>query len=187
MKKLFLVIFLFVFTGCSTVSHHERQSANGGQISAHFLSVDYVKIKNRANFQCQQYNPNAYATNIIERYKGGLLKLGGEGGEYSLFSYKCNIPSQRNMADEYDRYITQCQYIGFKKNTEKMGECVLKLHSTEKKLAQLTPQQKKSNSSDVLTNMLLLNESLKLLNPPKPKTVTCQARPFGTFMNVYCN
>ena len=64
---------------------------------------------------------------------------------------------------------------------------VLKMYNTEIKLAQLNAQQRTADSSDVLTNMFLLNESLKLLNPPQPRTTTCQARPFGVYMNIYCN
>ena len=188
MKKILIIIGISVLLySCATLPSREYQSANGGQISAHFTSVNYGKIQTRANFQCKQYNSNSVATNIFEKYKGGLLKLGGEGGEYSLFKYNCKTPSQREMSAEYDRYIAQCQYIGFKKNTEKMGECVLKIHKTESQLATFNAQQRTSNSSDVLANMFLLNESLKLLNPPKPKSITCQARPFGIYMNVYCN
>jgi len=97
------------------------------------------------------------------------------------------LAKERELENEYGRYIQQCEYIGFKKNTDKMGECVLKMYNTEIKLAQLNAQQRTADSSDVLTNMFLLNESLKLLNPPQPRTTTCQARPFGVYMNIYCN
>lgn len=97
------------------------------------------------------------------------------------------IAKQRQLENEYGRYIKQCEYIGFKRNTDKMGDCVLQMYSTEIKLAQLNAQQRTADSSDVLTNMFLLNESLKLLNPPQPRTTTCQARPFGVYMNIYCN
>jgi len=95
--------------------------------------------------------------------------------------------AQQKMQIEYDRYIQQCEYIGFQKNTDKIGECVLQMYNTEIKLAQLNMQQRSADSSDVLTNMFLLNESLKLLNPPRPQTKTCQAIPTGNIMNIYCN
>ena len=97
------------------------------------------------------------------------------------------LAKERELENEYGRYIQQCEYIGFKKNTDKMGECVLQMYNTEIKLAQLNTQQRRADSTDVLTNMFLLNESLKLLNPPQQRTTTCQARPFGSFMNIYCN
>ena len=97
------------------------------------------------------------------------------------------VTQQRELENEYGRYIKQCEYIGFKKNTDKMGECVLKLHSTEIQLAQLNIQKRTADSADVATNMFLLNESLKLLNPPQPKGFNCRASTVGVFMNVNCN
>ena len=68
-----------------------------------------------------------------------------------------------------------------------MGECVLQMYNTEIKIAQINAQQRKSSSSDVLTDMLLLNESLKLINPPQKRGFNCRAEPFGVFTNIYCN
>lgn len=93
---------------------------------------------------------------------------------------------QRKLENEYGRYISQCEYIGFKKNTDKMGECVLKLYQTEASIAALNSQKKAADSADTLTNLVILNESLKLMNPPR-QNFNCQARPFGIYTNVYCN
>ena len=68
-----------------------------------------------------------------------------------------------------------------------MGECVLQMYNTEIKIPQINAQQRKSSSSDVLTDMLLLNESLKLINPPQKRGFNCRAEPFGVFTNIYCN
>jgi len=97
---------------------------------------------------------------------------------------------QRRLETEYERLITQCEFIGFKRNTDKMGDCVLKLYSTEIQIAKLNAQERSANSSDVLNRILILNESLKLLRPPQYQSnnpVSCQARPFGRFLNIYCN
>lgn len=95
MKKILGIVLIGLFlSGCATLPSMEHQSTNGGQITAHFSSLNYTEIKNRANFQCQQYNSKAIATNIVERYKGGLMKF-GEGGEYSIFNYKCEIPKEK--------------------------------------------------------------------------------------------
>jgi len=96
------------------------------------------------------------------------------------------ISEQRKLENEYGRYITQCEYIGFKKNTDKMGECVLKLYQTEASIAASNSQKRAADSADTLTNLVILNESLKLMNPPR-KNFNCQARPFGIYTNVYCN
>tara|TARA_Y100000031_G_scaffold51211_1_gene58806 strand:+ start:124 stop:1134 length:1011 start_codon:yes stop_codon:yes gene_type:complete len=94
MKKLLGIVVLgLLLSGCATLPSMEHQSTSGGQITAHFSSLNYTEIKNRANFQCQQHNSKAIATNIVERYKGGLMKF-GEGGEYSIFVYRCKIPEK---------------------------------------------------------------------------------------------
>ena len=67
-----------------------------------------------------------------------------------------------------------------------MGECVLKIYQTEASIAVLNSQKRASDSADTLTNLVILNESLKLLNPPR-QNFNCQARPFGIYTNVYCN
>lgn len=97
---------------------------------------------------------------------------------------------QRRLETEYERLITQCEFIGFKRNTDKMGDCVLKLYGTEIQIANLNAQERSASSSDILNRMLILNESLKLLRPPQYQSnnpVSCQARPFGRFFNIYCN
>jgi len=100
---------------------------------------------------------------------------------------------KRNFEKEYERYLKQCEFLGFKRNTEKMGECALKIKDTEIILAQSNAQisssqaqQRTAESADTLNRVILLNESLKLLNPPR-KNFNCQARPFGIYTNVYCN
>ena len=85
----------------------------------------------------------------------------------------------------YLKYIEQCKFIGFKQNTEKMGECVLRFYEADVKITLLGKEGKDVNSGDVLTNLLILDQSLKLLNPPK-KNFKCQARPFGTITNINC-
>ena len=156
----------------------ENEYTNGLEIRNHSLlsKTSYSQITSMANSYCTS-----------KGYFKSKMTYSGKAGEFKTYNFKCENPDKRTLENEYDRYISQCEYIGFKKDTEKMGECVLKLHKTESQLATFDTQQKTSNSSDVLANMFLLNESLKLLNPPQPKSITCQARPFGIYMNVYCN
>jgi hypothetical protein len=107
----------------------------------------------------------------------------------------------RNTENEYERYLKQCEQIGFKRNTEKIGECALKIKDIEAKIqisnsqtiaSQSSQQQNtqitqnQNSSADTLANIVILNESLKLMNPPK-RNFNCQARPFGIYTNVYCN
>jgi len=113
---------------------------------------------------------------------------------------KTTIPA-RNPENEYERYLKQCEQIGFKRNTEKIGECALKIKDIEAKIqisnsqtiaSQSSQQQNtqttqnQNSSADTLANLVILNESIKLLNPPK-RNFNCQARPFGIYTNIYCN
>ena len=113
---------------------------------------------------------------------------------------KTTIPV-RNPENEYERYLKQCEQIGFKRNTEKIGECALKIKDIEAKIqisnsqtiaSQSSQQQntqttqRQDSSADTLANLVILNESIKLMNPPK-RNFNCQARPFGIYTNVYCN
>jgi hypothetical protein len=86
---------------------------------------------------------------------------------------------------EMNRYITQCEYIGFKKNTEKMGECVLKISQTER---QIINSQVNNSGRDSSTNLILLQESLKLLQPPTSprRNVRCTYNTVGGILGVNC-
>jgi hypothetical protein len=88
----------------------------------------------------------------------------------------------RKQEDSYERYLKQCEQIGFKRNTEKIGECALKIKDIEAKIqisnsqtiaSQSSQQQNtqtaqsQNSSADTLANLVILNESIKLMNPPK--------------------
>ena len=86
---------------------------------------------------------------------------------------------------ELDKYIGQCEYIGFKRNTEKMGECVLKISQTEEKMVDI---QVSNSGGDSLGNLILLQESLKLLQPPsnQKRNVQCTYNTVGGILGVNC-
>ena len=88
---------------------------------------------------------------------------------------------------EMNRYITQCEYIGFKRNTEKMGECVLKISQTEQKMVDIQVNNS-GGSGDSVANLILLQESLKLLNPPTQpnRNVRCTFNNVGGIGAVNC-
>ena len=84
---------------------------------------------------------------------------------------------------ELDKYIGQCEYIGFKRNTEKMGECVLKISQTETKIV-----NNPGGSDNTLANLIILQESLKVLNPPvQPnRNIKCIFNKVGGIGGVNC-
>lgn len=99
--------------------------------------------------------------------------------------YNSRKNQKTTTVDELDKYIAQCEYIGFKKNTEKMGDCVLKISQTEKQIVNI---QSNSSEGDTLANLLILQESLKLLQPPAaPKrNVQCTYNTVGGILGVNC-
>ena len=96
------------------------------------------------------------------------------------------MKAQRQMEQEYERYLKQCEYLGFKRNTEKIGECVLRIYQTEAQIALMSAQQRQADSGDLLNSLMILDKSLQMLNPPR-RGFRCQTRPFGIYTNVYCN
>ena len=96
------------------------------------------------------------------------------------------MKAQRQMEQEYERYLKQCEYLGFKRNTEKIGECVLRIYQTEAQIALMSAQQRQADSADLLNSLMILDKSLQMLNPPR-RGFRCQTRPFGIYTNVYCN
>ncbi len=93
---------------------------------------------------------------------------------------------QKKLDNEFGRFIDQCEYIGFKRNTEKMGECVLKISQTEKKMVDI---QVSNSGGDSVANLILLQESLKLLNPQQVaprRNVQCTFNNVGGIGRVDC-
>jgi len=84
---------------------------------------------------------------------------------------------------KFENYISQCEQIGFKRNTEKMGDCVLKISQTEKQII-----SNKGASDNSLVNLLILQESLKLLNPPTQpnRNIRCNYNTVGGIGTVNC-
>ena len=97
------------------------------------------------------------------------------------------LNEKKKVESNYERYISQCEYIGFKRNTEKMGECVLKISETEKKIVQ--DQASISGGGSSVGNLILLQESLKLLNPPSVapnRKLNCVYNTVGGILGVNC-
>jgi len=84
------------------------------------------------------------------------------------------------------RYKDECSIIGFKPDTDKFAQCVFELKKTEMQIALAKQENTNYKDDDTLENLLILNESMKLLNPPR-NNFSCQARPFGIYTNIYCN
>ena len=93
MKKLLGIIVVgLLLVGCATSSFLEYRYSTGGQISSHSLTgwTDEEMIM-KANQECMKFNNKARAKNVIKRYEGGIGKILGEGGEYDIWIYDCEI------------------------------------------------------------------------------------------------
>ena len=96
------------------------------------------------------------------------------------------VPSPSYFEESVNRYKKECVFIGFNPETEKFTECVFELKKTEMQISLAKHENKDIKKDYTLENLLILNESMKLLNPPR-NNFSCQARPFGIYTNIYCN
>ena len=200
MKKLLGILVLgLVISSCASdwyggnkYSAQAGQSKAGGQIAYSNISLEDAKA-------------NALAACERNRIKWKFLGKGkpcivigawinpnhpDTQNEIALLKQKESIQNeiiaQRQMEQEYERYLKQCEYLGFKRNTEKIGECVLRIYQTEAQIALMSAQQRQADSADLLNSLMILDKSLKMLNPPRTG-FRCQTRPFGIYTNIYCN
>ena len=207
MKNIIILLSLLFLTSCASDFYNGNKYLAQAGVSEKsgvqfgWSNISLKDAENNAMAACEVFKNRKLGFGLDKnktcRIRGSFINPNHPGTQNEIAAIKQKkaeevaeqkkLAKERELENEYGRYIQQCEYIGFKKNTDKMGECVLKMYNTEIKLAQLNAQQRTADSSDVLTNMFLLNESLKLLNPPQPRTTTCQARPFGVYMNIYCN
>ena len=205
MRTLIIILTSLILVGCSNFYNGKRYLAQAGITDSAgqfgWSDISLEDAKTNAMNECEKYRKSAnfglgvFSTNscriigqsINPNHPDNQSELKKIAEQKQKEAQQAKIKSeQRKLENEYGRYITQCEYIGFKKNTDKMGECVLKIYQTEASIAVLNSQKRASDSADTLTNLVILNESLKLLNPPR-QNFNCQARPFGIYTNVYCN
>jgi len=94
---------------------------------------------------------------------------------------------RHNLARE--NYINQCEYIGFKRNTEKMGECVLRISQSEQKIVANLNSNSSGGNDNTLANLFILQESLKVLNTPTQqpnRNIRCNFNKVGGIGSVNC-
>jgi hypothetical protein len=162
-KAIGIIVFGLLLSGCATLNYKESQSSYGGTVTNHFSwGVSQAELQRRATIQCQTYKPNSTAV-MNRRYKGGLLKIGGEGGEYDIWDYKClsqaTIQAERQeenkvqLASMVYRAKDTCKTLGFTEGTEKFSDCSLKLYSQSVELAAANNQQVviQGSGSNVMT------------------------------------
>ena len=192
-RKNYLILLLLLFlSGCSTIleDYNEFQNKYKSQGYIYFaLSCPASNYKGEHNAYCgaggsksSRLDANAEALSIcsVKSSKCVVVK------ENNNWVYSGERYETQKKENEMERFIKQCEQIGFKRNTEKLGECVLRISETEKKIVQ---NQISNSGGSTVGNLILLQESLKLLNPPSVapnRKLNCVYNNVGGISGVNC-
>jgi len=198
-KIKYLTIFSFLFlVGCfapyERVDKYERYKANilSFMNKENQKNVRFARACEYRAIGYQYYENCTFASAILNQEQANVEAL--ESCKKRGFRNQCVLYNNENWETLYqkqivekkiDSYIQQCEYIGFKRNTEKMSDCVLKISQTEK---QIVNTQSNNSSGDTLANLIILQESLKLLQPPTNprRNVQCTYNTVGGILGVNC-
>ena len=192
MKKLYYFILLFFLISCqkgtSNFSNNDRYFARAKPLT----SINTFIASSNSTMEAAQYD----ARELCEKESGSPCRIVNTWKSQKVIeeerikieqeNQKIRVEQKKKEVKEnLERFISQCEYIGFKRNTEKMGECVLKISQTEK---QIVNTQSNNSSGDTLANLIILQESLKLLNPPASprRNVQCTYNTVGSILGVNC-
>ena len=177
MRFLYLIIISILLSSCGSGysvfnAFIDEEYSDGGVIWNHQISsTGYSGIETLAHQSCTS-----------KGYKKAVLGSMDKQGEFSTYRFKC-MSTQDEIAyvrNAMDQYIERCEYLGFKRDTEKMGDCALKFYQTEKEISLLSAQERQANSQNLLNKLLILDKSLQLLSPPR---VQMQNRRLNCFYN----
>jgi hypothetical protein len=142
---LYLMTLLFSCTAIAAVDDY--YNGKGGLLYSHFLVGGYDSVVKKANQHCASIGKGQPT---INRKSNGCLLFCGS--EYHEYEFVCAEVSSTKI-DEFQRPLSiqepaeslkpatieevakmtindakkQCDELGFKRNTEKYGECVLEL------------------------------------------------------------
>jgi hypothetical protein len=189
MSKIILIVLSFFLVGCGSSSVLQKYDNYRGSYYKGYtaLACSFSDPEGLNKQECgkghsfSQLAANERALSNCKYIDCVVVK---ERDRWVFTKEQHQIQTQiKNM----DSYIKQCEYIGFKRNTEKIGECVLKISQTEKKIVDVQVNNKNS-SSDTLANLIILQESLKLLQPPANprRNVQCTYNTVGGILGVNC-
>jgi len=191
------------------------------------LATDHCKSQNKYWFQLTQ---KMFGDKIYKHYKNELKNMKGYIGEYICSAQK--LSKAQSITGEYRLILStnygefalnnsntnneditfniaekkkQCEAIGFKPETEKFADCVLRLveldvkQQTQNQIAQaqnsgneaLVKQLKRQNN--LQSSQALIDLGQQLMNPKRynsniymPQTTRCTMQGFGTFATMRC-
>jgi hypothetical protein len=197
-KNYLILLLLLILGGCSTQSIYqtapkttlesfERYKVKYGPNWKYSLACANGDVEGKCMMAAYhtQKEANARAIDGCSQNAPDCIVVKENNKWVYVFSKeKYQIQAKQNKMDSY---IKQCEYIGFKRNTEKLGECVLKISQTEKQLVDIQVSNS-GGGGDNVANLILLQESLKLLNPPRAtnNNVRCTFNNVGGIGAVNC-
>jgi hypothetical protein len=188
-RKNYLILLLFLFfSGCASgpQQYNEWKSKPRGASYYYSLACSASDPSGERKTACgmggqieTQEGANENALKMCRESYPDCITV----KENDNWVYNQRQNQRTTTVGELDKYIGQCEYIGFKRNTEKMGECVLKISQTETKIVNNT-----GGSDNTLANLIILQESLKVLNPPvQPnRNIKCIFNKVGGIGGVNC-
>ena len=202
-KIKYLIIFSFVFLGgCfapyERFDEYERYKANILSLmnKENQKNVRFARACEYRAIGFQYYQNCTFAFAILNQEQANVEAL--ESCKKGGFRNQCVLYNNENWETLYqkqivekkiDSYIQQCEYIGFKRNTEKMSDCVLKISQTEQKIVANLNSNSSGGNDNTLANLFILQESLKVLNTPTQqpnRNIRCNFNKVGGIGSVNC-
>lgn len=184
--KHILVSFCALFLiGCAT-THNERYSnRNQVFIEQHFSNTSKQEADRYATNYCARFGSSP----VFKEFAKGCLLVCGT--EYNRYIYDC-VSNQKIAENQQQQQIKQaeldsdtCSKWGFKKGTDKFGECMLRLYEVRNSVAiaaqnnaeirNMTEQQRRSAEAQEAFNLLdLSNRTLQNAQPQRqqPNQIT---------------
>ncbi len=186
-KIIILAIASFVLAGCGTTHNEKYSNRNQVLIEQHFTNTS----KNEADRYATNYCGKFGSTPVLRDFnKGCMFVCGGENNRY-LYDCVSNQQIARNnqaeLQKQADADSQNCSNWGFKRGTDKFGECMLRLHEVRTSVAiaaknnaeirNMTEQQRRAAESQEAYNLLdLSNRALQGTQPQRQQPT--QITPF---------
>ena len=206
-KAILIIIFGLLLSGNAYANKYQFLestkkviNASGGHVKK-WGNPSIKKIRRIADGQCKAFNSGSKAINLEQIHRGGF----GKFPESSYWHYACEgqVQSQASTNNQSINFTIkdkkeQCAAIGFKPNTEKFADCVLRLVELDVKQQttniisssqnsgnqQLAKQLERQNNMQQTQFLFKLGQQLLTPQAPAsmPTTNTCTISPLGTNM-----
>jgi hypothetical protein len=185
MKLLLAILSLLLLAGCAT--RYDEKISNRDQVvvEQHFTNTSRIEADRFAQNYCAKYG----STSVLKDFsKGCGFRCGTEFNRY-LYHCVSNQQIARNNQAELHRQADAdsqtCSSWGFKKGTDKFGECMLRLFEVRNSVAiasknnaeirNMTEQQRRTAEAQEAYNLLdLSNRALQSTQPQRqpPSQIT---------------